>query len=32
MKVENHISRQIRVIIFDNDGEYTSDPFKEYCQ
>lgn len=32
MMVENQISKKIKVPRFDNEGEYTSDHFKEYCQ
>ena len=30
--VENKIGRKIKILRSNNDGEYTSDPFKEYCQ
>ena len=30
--VENQTGRKIKVLRSDNGGEYTSDPFKEYCQ
>ena len=30
--VENQTGKKIKVLRSDNGGEYTSDPFKEYCQ
>lgn len=29
--VENHMSKNIKVLLFDNGGEYVSDPFKNAC-
>lgn len=30
--VKNQICSKIRVLRSDNGGEYTGDPFKDYCQ